>query len=151
MPSSATVYFDTNVFILAYEGAGKTSAPARRLLAAVETGAIAAATSAVTLAETLAGAFKAADRDLADLYRTILADGPGFTLQPIDLAVLERAALLRAAYDGLKLPDAIHLATALCHGCTHLATADRRLPVPDGLDRVLVEEAAVDLLLGSLP
>lgn len=40
--------------------------------------------------------------------------------------VYERAALVRAS-TGLKTPDAIHIATALEHGCAELWTADARL------------------------
>lgn len=46
---------------------------------------------------------------------------------PIDRHVLRRAAQLRADYPGLKTPDAIHLATALSHGCHEFWTNDTRL------------------------
>lgn len=45
----------------------------------------------------------------------------------IERAVFRRAAQLRADFDGLKTPDAIHLATALSHGCTEFWTNDNRL------------------------
>lgn len=54
---------------------------------------------------------------------TILATMTSF---PLTDAVFERGALLRAT-TGLKTPDALHVATALEHGCAELWTADARL------------------------
>lgn len=43
-------------------------------------------------------------------------------------SVLFRAARLQACFGSLKLPDAIHVATAMAFGCSHVSTADKRLP-----------------------
>lgn len=46
---------------------------------------------------------------------------------PLEREVFLRAAELRAAHQGLKTPDAIHLAAAQHYGCTGVWTNDNRL------------------------
>ena len=53
-------------------------------------------------------------------------DTIGVTVVPVDRAVARRAAQLRAAHRGLRLPDALSLATALTSG-SELLTLDRVL------------------------
>lgn len=48
-------------------------------------------------------------------------------LLPITVAILERAAQMRAASVGLRAPDAIHLATAEPSSCSMFLTNDVRL------------------------
>jgi predicted nucleic acid-binding protein len=45
---------------------------------------------------------------------------------PVDLAIAERAAELRARYN-LKTPDALQVATAIETGCNAFLTSDMRL------------------------
>ena len=56
--------------------------------------------------------------------------------------VLDRAARLRAAVSSLRLPDAIHLATAHSEGCDLVVTNDRRLKMVDELNVILLGEAS---------
>jgi predicted nucleic acid-binding protein len=44
----------------------------------------------------------------------------------VDAAIADEAARIRASFN-LKVPDAIHVATALCRGVTHLLTTDSDL------------------------
>jgi len=46
---------------------------------------------------------------------------------PLEREIFQRAADLRATHPSLKTPDAIHLATALHHGCAEFWTNDDRL------------------------
>jgi PIN domain nuclease of toxin-antitoxin system len=46
-------------------------------------------------------------------------------VEPTSADIAERAAVLRAAHRGLKLPDALVIATADVLQATHLLTADR--------------------------
>ncbi len=79
----------------------------------------------LTLSECLVGPFKNADAALEARYRTFFAD-PDIHLLPLTTAICERAARIRAA-TSFKLPDALHLATAVEHGCGLFLTADARL------------------------
>lgn len=49
------------------------------------------------------------------------------TVLPITVAVYERAARIRATHVAIKLPDALHLATAIENGCGAFVTADAKL------------------------
>jgi predicted nucleic acid-binding protein len=42
---------------------------------------------------------------------------------PVDRGIADTAASLRASH-GLKLPDAIHIATGMVAGCAHYITGD---------------------------
>jgi predicted nucleic acid-binding protein len=67
------------------------------------------ALSALTLAQVLTGPLRAGQDALAQRYEKALAN---YTVAPLGTAVAALAARTRARY-GLKLPDAIQLATAL--------------------------------------
>jgi len=58
---------------------------------------------------------------------------------PISESIISKAIELRAHHQGLKTPDAIHVATALEAGCSHLVTNDFRLKV-DGMELLLVSQ-----------
>lgn len=60
-----------------------------------------------------------------------LSDLKGFfasvKVLPIEPIVFDRAAMLRAVHLTLKTPDALHLETAIHHGCNEFWTNDREL------------------------
>lgn len=131
--SGPRVYLDTNVFIAAYETRDSRGDQAWRILTAIEAGDFAAVTSELTLAEILVGPLEQRDYDRAQHYQEIIAPGVGFEVPAIDRAVLIEAASLRAVRKSLRLPDAIHVATARLSACTHIVSDDRRLPLVPGL------------------
>lgn len=69
-------------------------------------------------------------RPLKDGNTDLLADYEDFLAAnrwlPVTDAVFDQALRLRAMHR-LKTPDALHLATAQCHGCTEFWTNDDRL------------------------
>jgi predicted nucleic acid-binding protein len=67
--------------------------------------------------------------------RELLIDDGAITLLPHDRATFERAAALRAQH-GLKMPDALQLATALQAGAACLVSNDRRFAGVDGMECV---------------
>lgn len=75
--------------------------------------------------ECLVGPLRSGDVELEDRYRAVL---DLFVEVPLDTAVFERAARLRAA-SALRTPDALHLAAAQIHRCSALWTNDSRLAV----------------------
>jgi predicted nucleic acid-binding protein len=83
------------------------------------------ATSTLTLAELMVGRLKSGGRDDAENARSALASWPGLTLVAVDEAVAALAATVRTG-SGLKLPDAIQVATALHVGARLLVTADQQ-------------------------
>lgn len=87
----------------------------------------------VTLAEIVAGPLRHGRHGLAEQYRMLLTSGPRFRLRALDADLSMFAARLRAEH-GLRLPDAIQLATAVSECCDALVTHDRDFPVGAGIE-----------------
>jgi predicted nucleic acid-binding protein len=92
----------------------------------ISDGGMVGVTSVITLGEVLVQPFARGDERLRQRYRDILLNGIGFLTLPIDAALAERAAELRARY-GMRLPDALQIAVALAESCEAFLTNDRRL------------------------
>ncbi|MGE0131342.1 MAG: type II toxin-antitoxin system VapC family toxin [Blastocatellales bacterium] len=117
------VYLDANLVIYVIEGFLPYLDQIRALMAAVKGGEVVAVTSELTLAEVLVKPFQAQQPALQQAYRIFLQPTPEMEIAPISRAILEESARLRATTK-LKLPDAIHLATALHFQCDSLLTND---------------------------
>jgi predicted nucleic acid-binding protein len=127
------VYFDSNVFIAAFEHVGAHSDHARWIMCAVQDGDIAAVTSELTLAELLVKPIERGISDLAAAYEAMIVSGPNFNVLPVGRDVLIAAARLRAQRSALRLPDAVHVATARAAACGFFVSEDRRIPMPDDI------------------
>ena len=122
------IYLDTNLFIYAVEEIMPYAEQVRPLLQAADQGEIGLVTSLLSLAETLVMPFRKGDGLLITAYRELFSHLPsGLFVAQLDAAILERAAALRATADSLRLPDAIHLATAESEQCDLVLTNDKRL------------------------
>lgn len=121
---------DTNVFVYALEGYAEYRAQLLALFDAIDQGHIHAVTSELTIAEALVKPFldNSAERQAA--YQQALQTSPHLLVAPVSRPILLAAAQLRAAH-GLRLPDAIDLATAQKAGCQTFLTNDRRLRSTD--------------------
>jgi predicted nucleic acid-binding protein len=73
-------------------------------------------TSVVSLSEVLVQPLVSGRDDLRQAYRELLLNSSNFHTLPINAAVAESAARMRASY-GLRLPDAIQIALAVETGC----------------------------------
>lgn len=125
--SSATrAYLDTNIFIYLLEGEKGLQDAAERVFIAARNAGVHLASSEIALAECLYGAHRRNDRELTQKYRSIFQPDERFGLLPVDLVALEMAASI-GPHCGLKLIDAIHVATALNAGCDLFVTNDRRI------------------------
>lgn len=123
------IYFDANVFISTIERrfsqeicdglTGLMTRPARKSQFVV--------TSELTFSEVLVRPMREDDGDLVAIYENIIVDGPVLSVGPINRELLFHASRLRAHYISLKLPDAIHLSTALNLGCDYFLTSDLRV------------------------
>jgi len=120
------VYLDANLFIYFAEGHPDLSELVRHVLSAVDDGLMTAATSELTVAEVLVRPIRERATRQADYYRRLITDGPGLSVLPVTRAVLEEGARVRAVY-GIRLPDAIQVATAALSGCDVFLTNDREL------------------------
>ncbi|MET3613865.1 putative nucleic acid-binding protein [Rhizobium aquaticum] len=163
MPSGKRIYLDTNVFIIALEGkdAAQRNRLAELLALAVDTaGEQRFFTSQITISEVLVSPYRHGQDDLAEHYKRFLFDSPWLSTAPISTDILQSAAILRAGHKSLKLPDAIHLATALEYQCSDFVSADTgikdiqtTLPgqrTPSSLTVRRLDEASLQSLIKSL-
>lgn len=121
------VYLDTNIFIYAIEGHARYAEELRLLLKRIEVGELVAVTSELTLAEVLPGPLRMGNDKQASVFRHFLRSRPPtFNVLPVTRMILEEAANLRAT-TSLKLPDAIHAATALLRKCEAFVTNDSKI------------------------
>ena len=124
-------YLDANVFIYGVEGVEPYFGLVAPLLRTVVHGSRDAVPSEITLSECLVGPYKRHDKAVERAFYDTLRPRGGLTVAPVTRAVLVGAAQLRARHRALKLPDAVHAATARQSGCAVLVTNDDRLAVPD--------------------
>lgn len=123
------LYLDTNILISLGEGKDEAAELLTELVTQCEPGPRPfLCTSELTLAEILVGPYRDNNDELIDRYDGWLVSGGFMEVGPVHRSSLWYAAVIRAAYKSLKLPDAIHISTAIEFGCTHMLTADTRLP-----------------------
>lgn len=122
LPSHGAVYLDTSAIIYSVE----RNEPYFTLLTPAwqqaEAGQFVVVCSELVIAETLVRPIREGDADLAGTFRAVFA-APEVTLIPTTRRLWEDAAAIRAG-TGLKIPDALHAATALGVGCALFVTND---------------------------
>ena len=123
------VYLDANFFIYALEEVEPWVGVARRILVALDQGACSGVTSELSVAECLVKPLELGRADMVQSYQAFLQERRFFSVVPVTRELLIEAARLRAL-SRIKLPDAIHAATALQRGCTSFLTNDDRLKIP---------------------
>ena len=132
---SGPVGLDTAIFIYFIEEHPRYLSTVLPVFTAIDGGELTAATSALTLLETIVVPYRSNDSALAERYEALLTRSRGLQLVQLGLPLLRAAALIRAILN-VKTPDALQLAAALSAGCTSFLTNDRKLSDPGGL-RVL--------------
>jgi predicted nucleic acid-binding protein len=119
------VYLDVNCLIYFVERNPAWWPKITSRIAALRAAGNELAVSDLTRAECLVGPFKSGNSAVLASYQAVFAD-PDVQVLPLTATVCERGARIRATY-GLKLPDALHLAAALEHGCGLFLTNDLQL------------------------
>jgi len=143
------VYLDANVFVAAFEHMGAHSDHAWWIIRAIETGEIAAGTSELTLAEVLVKPLELGASELVAGYEKMMVSDSNFEVLPVRRDILVNAAALRARRISIRLPDAVHIATAEALSCGFFISDDRRLPMPDGIRMVAVTPFTLDDIFGN--
>jgi predicted nucleic acid-binding protein len=154
-PSAPVVYLDTMSFIFAVEGEPLVAQPMRNLFEALRAHPGAGVTSELTLAEVLAGPEVPHSPPIRRAYLDLIVWSKFLDLVPIDRDILYNSADLRFAHreihgKKLKLPDAIHLVTAIRSKCQYFASADKGINPPANMKRVAPDVSGVAEILGAL-
>jgi predicted nucleic acid-binding protein len=120
------VYLDSNIFIYAVQKSDQWAKSAEVLLKAIDERTVRAVTSELVLAEVLSKPFALGNTEQIEQYQRLLSAGSGLSMMNVSRDVLMLAARLRGDM-GLKLFDAIHVATARLASCDYFLTQDERL------------------------
>jgi len=150
------IYLDTNVFIAAIEGnRSDVRSLLWQLFAAGESRRGVLVTSELTLAEVLPKAAAPVHRTYMDL---IVRSG-SFDLQSVSRQILVETAdyrriSIKQSPDGresmVRLPDAIHIVTAIRSHCRKVLSDDNQLRLPQGYERVACNSSEISKLLEEL-
>lgn len=122
-----SVYFDANAFVEMFEKDSSIAALIRTLIVDVEPIVLQRHTSELTLAELLVKPMSDRNDPLVQLYTGFVQTSDLLNVAPISRKVLCTAAMTRADDGAIRLPDAIHIATALEQECGWFVTGDKRL------------------------
>jgi len=133
------VYLDSNIIIYLLEGFKPYAGVLAQLLEAIENGAITCVTSELTVAEVLVRPFKKEATQHIKTYTDALSDPRLVTSRPANYQTFVDAAFARAQ-TGMKLSDAIHVATALQANCDIFLTSDKKIKAPKVLRIMSLEE-----------
>lgn len=150
------IYLDTNIFISAFERKDTLGLRLGQLFTARRGLPVQPfATSELTISELLVMPYRHGDVDLVGAYEQMMVSNEWLQVAAVARPVLQRAAWFRSLAPSLKLPDAIHLATAVDAGCTHFLTDDLgitkvKLPPDSALTILRPDEATLASLLESL-
>lgn len=117
---------DTAPFIYFMERDPRYLACMQQTIRRVDAGTIRAATSTITLTEVLTQPKRVQNATLVRRYREILLQSRNLVVLPVDAAIAETSADLRARYH-LRTPDALQIATSLHAGCEAFLTNDDAL------------------------
>ncbi len=132
LPAGALLLVDSAPIIYTLEGNTRFAERFAPMFERHALGELVLAVSTITIAEVLTGPLRAGEEALARRYRAVL---DAWQVVDFTSGIAESAARLRGTY-GLKLPDAIQLASALAINADALVTHDRDFSSVRGL-RVL--------------
>lgn len=126
------LYLDANLLIAIVEVGPRLTPAQLSLLDRIDAGQAIGVTSELSLCEVLVKPVAERKAELNAAFLELLRPGGVLQVVPISRDVLLRAAMLRAE-TRMKLPDAIHVATAMLAGCEVVVSADRGLRLPETL------------------
>jgi predicted nucleic acid-binding protein len=118
-----TLYLDSNIIIYIVEREPRSYPILSAILARANTGQIKLLSSELAILECLVVPLRNQDDELIRDYSNILLSSD-IKLIPVSVDVLLEAARLRALNPRLRIPDAIHWATAILGQANYLLTND---------------------------
>jgi len=133
------IYLDTNIWIYALEGFPAFAQNLTALFQALDLGTLTAVTSELSLAEVLVKPMQKQNATQQAIYKQAISSTQNLSIIPVGREILIAAAQLRAITN-LKLPDAIHAATALSSQCSTFLTNDQRFQAVSNLQVILLSQ-----------
>ena len=126
LTNGQAAYLDANILIYLLEDYPEYRLALDSLLSLIETGKVQAHTSQLSLTEILVKPYKDNAHEVVEQYKALF-DVPQFlTVHQVTPDILVKAAEIRSQ-SSIKLPDAIHIATAQLSDCHIIITSDRAL------------------------
>lgn len=120
------IYLDANYFIYLLEPIPIYMQIAKEIGSLMDTQEAQGITSELTLSEVLVGPVGKGQLQIANQYRSVILDSDGISAIPVGIQVLERSVEVRTRTSA-KLPDAIHIASAIEAGCTMFLSNDKSI------------------------
>lgn len=121
-----TAVLDTNILLNAKNVNELHSTHSLQVLDAVEDGSIQGIISVISIAELCTGYYSQGDKRGKEELLAHLISVRGFVIVDLDLEIADTAARIRADA-GLRLPDAVIIATGLAKGAQYVVTHDKEL------------------------
>jgi predicted nucleic acid-binding protein len=118
-----TIYVDANTLIYALETPKLFPGLRRHFVNPFLRGELPIVTSWITLSEVLVKPMQSGDTRLEAYYRQLIQPSTVCSVIPVAEGIASAAASIRAQF-GVRLPDAIHIATGQSAGCSCLLTMD---------------------------
>jgi predicted nucleic acid-binding protein len=126
MSPSPSIYLDTNIIIAFVEGPQTDDFG---ILGFIEqfrgSEKVTFRTSSLCFAELLVIPYRDGNTKLVQYYQQFLSGNGWIVPYPVDPLILDTAAVIRSKFARLKLPDAVHLATASVSRCSHFISFDK--------------------------
>ncbi|MFT7661448.1 MAG: putative nucleic acid-binding protein [Gammaproteobacteria bacterium] len=122
-------YLDTNIFIYLFEDHPKYQKQISKLIEHLDSIDCQLITSDITLAECLVKPYSDKDTDSVELYKENLQSSDFLQMISVTREILIKASYLRASLRN-KMPDSIHVATALLEECDIFIGNDNGIKTP---------------------
>lgn len=136
------VYFDTNVLIYLIENHQDYHDKIVSLIAELDDLSCTVITSELTLAECLVKPFAENDKQSQEVYKASVKNSDFMKVKPVTRKILIEAARLRSVVKN-KLPDSIHIATALESGCDVFVGNDKKIKTSDDLRLIILDNYVI--------
>jgi predicted nucleic acid-binding protein len=136
------VYLDSNIVIYILERPEEHEKAIDPLLDVIIRNGCECVTAELTTTEVLRGAAKIGGKMAVERCLQFFESGDVVELRATSRDAFYKAGLFRAR-SNTSTPDAIHLMTAIEHGCGVFLTNDKRIPATDGIKVMQLSELEV--------
>ncbi len=141
------VSIDTNIFVSVKNREEPYCGPSRAVLDMADEGTLEGVVSTVVVAEICSGYHTAGELKEKDEFLTHILTSPNYVVAEVSVDVADEAGRIRAE-TGLKLPDALIVASGLKMKADYLITYDESLREADSYIEAITAGELVEMLGG---